>query len=669
MKKIISVFIALVLLVSSVILPVQAASQTNDAGISQADLAGHRFLCDLGYLFGKFIRALIGINEFRGDKAKPLTENWKETSAPLFDGEPEQRLSAQTWRMTELTFESEKAYDDPFFDVTLDLLLCGNGRLYRVPGFWDGGNTWKIRFACPFAGTWQYKTVCSDEQNDRLNGKTGVVDCQPYSGELEIYQHGFITTRCGQKYLTYDDGKPFFYLGDTHWSFGRETPEMVRTISNKRAEQRFTVMQTEPLGASFDLTDGVTEEDLPGLRDYDEKAKAVADAGLVHANDEFFWPAEFNKLISNFGGYSDKTVTSGGILKRGTAPDYCDGVKDYIDKLSRYWVARFGAYPVIWTLGQEIDRDAYDDLNEFNNPYVLVANAIQKYDPYTHPLTAHQENTGATTAFGNGLGTKEFHFLYYPGANPSVFRNVDAHTMYAAQWFPSLDQRLDYMSCKDYWYNAEGKPVVNFESRYCYLWTKKFGARAQGWLSYLNGFYGYGWGGQDTWNYLSDYNEYGDSYDGLDVITAAEKQNATWESSLEYPSAYQMGYMRTFFESIKWYELIPRFNYYAFFVPCLNVLAQRASNKNNTEIVIYFYSVSDEKLTAQSNTKDGGGYLTGTVGSLIPFAEYTYRWFDPSTGEFIDDGTFRASPIGTWFAGLRPDDTDMVLLIQKKGVK
>ena len=85
--------------------------------------------------------------------------------------------------------------------------------------------------------------------------------------------------------------------------------------------------------------------------------------------------------------------------------------------------------------------------------------------------------------------------------------------------------------------------------------------------------------------------------------------------------------------------------------------------------MIYFYSVSDPSVSLRSNTKNGGGFLTGTVGSLIPFAEYTYQWYDPINGKFIDSGTFRASPLGTWFAGLRPDDTDLTLLIRKKDVK
>lgn len=42
-------------------------------------------------------------------------------------------------------------------------------------------------------------------------------------------------------------------------------------------------------------------------------------------------------------------------------------------------------------------------------------------------------------------------------------------------------------------------------------------------MAYLNGMYGYGWGGQDTWSYLNPYGENEDSNDGVDTVTADEK--------------------------------------------------------------------------------------------------------------------------------------------------
>ncbi|MCR5042200.1 MAG: glycoside hydrolase family 140 protein [Clostridia bacterium] len=151
----------------------------------------------------------------------------------------------------------------------------------------------------------------------------------------------------------------------------------------------------------------------------------------------------------------------------------------------------------------------------------------------------------------------------------------------------------------------------------------------------------------------------------MDTVTPEEKQAATWQDALEYPSSYQMGYMRSFMEQLEWYRLIPRFNNPAYFVPSSNGYAYCAGNKENTEMVVYFYSYTDESVAERLNTEKNGGVMTGTVGSLVPGAEYTYRWFDPVNGEYTEEGAFKASALGTWFAGLRPDDTDYVLLIQK----
>lgn len=41
-------------------------------------------------------------------------------------------------------------------------------------------------------------------------------------GDLDIYKHGFIQAEAGCRYMTYADGTPFFYLGDTHWGMYRE---------------------------------------------------------------------------------------------------------------------------------------------------------------------------------------------------------------------------------------------------------------------------------------------------------------------------------------------------------------------------------------------------------------------------------------------------------------
>lgn len=655
-KRIFSVILCVSVFLSCNVLPSYANDTAETAPPDFIDYL-ERFSGALTSVIARSFNKIFHVDENDIDSAREAGASWEAFSDNGFVSDPEQTLFTQTWVAAELTFISNKTYADPFNDADVNLILVGNGRRYTVPGFWNGGSQWKIRFVCPLAGVWYFRTVCTDTTNADLHDRSGKIICSEYSGTLDIYKHGFVTAREGNKYFTYDDGSPFLYLGDTHWSLGDETAAMVDTICRQRASQGFSVIQSEPIGASFDLTDGVTEADIQGFNDYDEKFRIIADAGLVHANAEFFFPSDMAELINKNGGYSGQSsaITIGRNKK--TYNELSDNVKQYIDKISRYWVARYSAYPVFWTLGQEIDNDFYwSDTNHAewlyaNNPYKTVAESIARYDAYDHPLSAHQENTGSTSAYGNGNNLSEKAKIYNKDAEPSAFYNVKEHNWYAAQWSPSKTKRSDFDVERDYWYNSQGKPVINYEGAYCYLWTKNFGSRMQGWCAYLNGMYGYGWGGHDTWSYTNVYNEEKDSTDGVDVITSQEKINATWEDSLEYESSYQSGYMREFFNNMAWYNLIPRFDNKAYFVPCCNVYNCTASNADNTEMVIYFYSFSDNTVAQKINSTQRGGFSTGTVGNLTPDSAYRYKWFNPITGEYSEEYTFTSSSLGTYYIG------------------
>lgn len=657
MKKIISLVLSFVLAFSFVFVCANADSgvdNTVPAFVTLFEETAGKLISYLARVWNN----IFNIDETNIPEAIINPPSWEE-----YEGEtiinPDYILNAETWLVNELVFESEKPYSDPFNDVDVELHLYSEDRLYKIPGFWDGGNVWKIRFVCPFEGVWYFKTICTDAENTAMQGKTGKIVCTEYSGELDIYKHGFVTVNTGKKYFTYADGTPFFYLGDTHWSLGGETADMVKTICEKRVSQGFTVIQSEPIDEKFDFSNGITEADMEGLYRYDEKFAIIAEKGLTHANAQFFFPYSMEVLINNFGGVKDNGEMS-------------DGVKTYLEKISRYWVARYSAYPVIWTLGQEIDNDFYwNDIthpmwNFANNPYKLVAEFVAEYDAYDHPLSGHQENSGATAAYGNGNSATDKCEVYNKNALPSAFRDVKEHNFYAAQWSPSKTEQTDYCVEKDFWYNSQGKPVINYEGQYCYLWTKNYGARMQGYLAFLNGFYGYGWGGQDTWSYLNIYDEENDSSDGVDTITSEEKLSATWEDALEYESSYQVGYMRNFLEKAQWYNLIPRFDNRAYFVPGANVYYVYAGNKDNSEIVIYFYSFTDESVAENTNTIGYGGFKTGTVGNLTPNGTYSYQWFNPVTDEYFEEKEFTATKLGTYYLGARPDDTDMAVIIKEK---
>jgi len=513
------------------------------------------------------------------------------------------------WRVTELAFTSEKSYQDCFNDVELNVVFTHADTSFEMPAFWNGGNQWLVRFAPDRIGDWTYQTFCTDETNTGLHNKVGQLTCAEYRGTLDIYRRGFVKTVPGKRYFTYDDDSPFFYLGDTHWRFLGNTLDNFKTIIDKRVEQGFTVIQSEPFRVKYDLSDGVTDSDLYYFSKLDERFQYVADKGLVHANAQLIFVAELGP-------------------KRAKYPDA------YLEKLCRYWVARYSTYPVMWTTAQECDNDYYymrgkqKLYDAESNPWKVVAKYMQQYDPYKHPQTAHMEGSRYTIASG------------------SSFRDLPGHSWFAAQWAPEKNQQLNFNIPKDFWNNGQGKPSVNYEGHYDHLWTNHFGARMQGWTAYLNGMYGHGYGAIDIWLYDSTYDMKNPTTRGGITITVEDKQTK-WDESLEFPSGYQMGHMHEFFRSMAWWNLIPRFDDPEWFTSdgSWYSLASIASDL----YVAYFYNNTHNR--------------TGTIKNLDDQVTYRAQWYNPRNGQYTPLSSSVIPSSGSWVIPEKPDSQDWVLLL------
>ena len=559
----------------------------------------------------------------------------------------------ETWRATELAFESETDYDTTGADaVTFDAMFThASGETVARPGFWDGGKTFRVRFAPTKPGRWSWSTTCRGDA--ALDGKRGALEAKPYVGGLEIYRRGFVKVAKGTKHFVYADGTPFFYLGDTHWGLYKEeidepgphagatgATSHFKYIADRRAAQGFTVYQTEPIGAAFNVADGkVDAADIPGFRLADRYYQYLAEKGFVHANAEFFFASNMTAKLA--------------------------GDPAAIDRLARYWVARFGAYPVMWTLAQEADNDFYHERHQWhnfycatNNPWVTVAESIHRADAYRHPLTAHQENTAHTTVTGRGTapgGPDRF-------GGRSAFADTAVaeragHVWWGVQWSPSLTASPNAEVARDYW--ADPRPAVNYEGRYCFLWTKDFGARAQGYISFLCGLFGYGYGAIDIWLYQSTYDVNRASHDGVEEITPADKQ-VPWSTSVEFPSAHQMAHLRKFFTSFDWWNLKPGFGDRARFTPrsdaehtpAKGIAYAFATLEKPNRAVFYFY---------------GTNRLTGTLHALTPGRSHSVRWYNTRSGEWKDAaGTFIADDRGNLDLPEKPDSADWALIVTER---
>lgn len=141
-------------------------------------------------------------------------------------------LSTQGNVMVELPLTAAKSYSDPFNQVQLDVVFTDpQGRELRVPAFWDGGNSWKARYASPLTGMHRFHTECSAKDDSGLNGIAGTVEIAPYTGKNPLYQHGPLRVAADQRHLEHFDGEPFFWLGDTWWMESQPPAAMAGGVS------------------------------------------------------------------------------------------------------------------------------------------------------------------------------------------------------------------------------------------------------------------------------------------------------------------------------------------------------------------------------------------------------------------------------------------------------
>ena len=153
-----------------------------------------------------------------------------------------------TWQRWEHALTSVRQYDNPYADVTLRAHFTGpNDQRLDGYGFWDGGQTFRIRCAFPSPGLWQWQTECSDSSDTGLHAQSGSVEVEPYRGENLLYQRGFLKVSDDRRYLTFADATPFLWMGDTAWATPMRSSddEWEQYLSDRQAKH-FTLIQVAP---------------------------------------------------------------------------------------------------------------------------------------------------------------------------------------------------------------------------------------------------------------------------------------------------------------------------------------------------------------------------------------------------------------------------------------
>ncbi len=424
---------------------------------------------------------------------------------------------ASPWREVEITLESSRAFLNPYRDVKVwaEFTHASGRHRIRRPAFWDGGNTWKIRFASPLAaGSWKWLSF-SDARDSGLDGISGTIECQPpeLTEENPFYLHGFWRIPPGGRNLVYADGAPVLICADTIWAFPwRATVEDARIYATNRRERGFNaglfmsiqpdMRCTGPMDRRQEQGFDVAFEDLPEghlnqLRpEYFQYVDQLVDILVAHGIAPVWQPV--------FHGYGWKGLTTAGPI---VTPDeyarYC-----------RYLVARYGARPAVYLVSGD---------GPGNYPSIDAGGAeIETWDAYGQPTGNH----------------------YYPWGDNDAFQDRDwldfqwCQTGHGGEHLPERVARM--------WRNRPVKAVANGEPSYEKMGNSNSAANWwQGHEAWSNlcsgGTMGLVYGAGSLWNWRLN--------PGEDLPDWTIAQDASWRDAIAFDGSRYVGNVRKIIES------------------------------------------------------------------------------------------------------------------------
>ncbi|MCL5997636.1 MAG: DUF4038 domain-containing protein [Chloroflexi bacterium] len=155
----------------------------------------------------------------------------------------------------EWELRSWRSYENPFTDVSIEATFTNpDGRAYTMPGFYDGNQTWRVRFSPNVPGYWAYQ-IRSQPDDPKLH-RQGYFEVTPNAAR------GFLRTAPGQAWgFQYESGEPVFLFGDTTYNlFGMAHCGIdVLPLLQRRASQGFNLLRVRVPVSPFHPPEGYSK--------------------------------------------------------------------------------------------------------------------------------------------------------------------------------------------------------------------------------------------------------------------------------------------------------------------------------------------------------------------------------------------------------------------------
>lgn len=496
-------------------------------------------------------------------------------------------MSIPLWQRAQWTLMSSQDYDNPLQEAELSARFTApSGRVAHAYGFWDGGRTWKVRFAPDEPGVWRLETCPANPGNSGL-----VLDetftCTEAEGDTIFQQHGPIRVSENRLYFEHADGTPFLWLADTARNGSLlATSEDWTSYLETRRRQGFSAVQwvatqwlASPKGdhagrMAYEGSDQI-RLNLDFFRALEAKHDALTVAGLLSV-PVMLWAANWN---------AEATLNNPGA----TLPE------NQAILLARYMLARWGADPVTWCLpgdgpyqGEQAER------------WQRIGRAV--FGEVNHaPVTLHPSGQ---QWIGNFKREPWLDYLGYQSGHG----DGDTYARWLLEGPPARQ-----------WQDTPLHPVINLEPPYenhvAYQSRMPFSGHATRkrlyWSLFVHPTAGVTYGGHGVWGW--------DDGSGPPTAHPDSGTPLPWQQALMMPAAEQVQYLRAALEQLQWWQLRP--------VPEL-LAEQPARGKSDHYLVAACNEVGDEAVVyAPENT-----VVKLRASRLASGLEA--HWLEPSTGRY-----------------------------------
>jgi hypothetical protein len=353
--------------------------------------------------------------------------------------------------------------------------------------------------------------------------------------------HGKLRVSENHRYLEFDDGSPFFYLGDTAWElFHRLNREEATRYLTNRSQKGFTVIQAVILSELSGLTVPNANGDLP-----------LTGGDIAKPNEAYFRHVDFViEKAEELGMFVGVLPTWGKYWKTADSIFHdAESARQY----GRFLGARYRDKPVIWILGGDRPIDNEQERATLD----AMAKGLREGDEGNHLITFHPIGPGDSSEILNDASWLDFNM--YQSSHAA--RDHD-NGLYAERDLqlkperPALDGENRYEEIPVGFYLAGMSGLQRFDD---------FDVRQAAYWSVLAGACGHTYGDNNIWQmYRPDPAE---RQSGGNAGIASNRwmggkggmigANVAWYDALDRPGAYQMKFMRALFESVPFRKLAP----------------------------------------------------------------------------------------------------------------